>query len=68
MLPGTLVVYMGVTHLGAICRTLLKLGKPADTPASVVEWGTTAAQRTEVATLATITAVARNASMHPPPF
>ncbi len=64
--PGTLVVYMGVTHLAAICRTLLKLGKPADTPAAVVEWGTTAVQRTEVATLATITDVARQASMRPP--
>ena len=57
---------MGVTHLAAICRTLLKLGKPADTPAAVVEWGTTALQRTEVATLATIADVARQASVHPP--
>ena len=40
--PGTLVIYMGVTHLAAICRTLLKLGKPGDTPAAVIEWGTMA--------------------------
>ena len=44
--PGTLVIYMGVTHLAAICRTLLKLGKAADTPAAVVESGTLAWQRT----------------------
>ncbi len=49
--PGTLVVYMGVTHLAAICRTLLRLGKPADTPAAVVEWGTMAVQRTRVRNL-----------------
>jgi uroporphyrinogen III methyltransferase / synthase len=64
--PGTLVIYMGVTHLAAICRTLLKLGKPGDTPAAVVEWGTMAAQRTEAATLATIAAVASKASVQPP--
>ena len=46
--PGTLVIYMGVTHLAAICRTLLRLGKPGDTPAAVIESGTLASQRTEV--------------------
>ena len=38
--PGTLVVYMGVTHLAAICRTLIKHGKAVDTPAAVIESGT----------------------------
>ena len=38
--PGTLVVYMGVTHLAAICRTLMRQGKPGDTPAAVIESGT----------------------------
>jgi uroporphyrinogen III methyltransferase / synthase len=64
--PGTLVVYMGVTHLAAICRTLLKLGKPAGTPAAIIEWGTMAMQHTELATLATIAEVATKASVHPP--
>ena len=64
--PGTLVIYMGVTHLAAICRTLLKLGKPGETPAAVIECGTTAAQRTEVATLATLADVASRAAVHPP--
>ena len=30
--PGTLVVYMGVTRLEALCRTLVRQGKPADDP------------------------------------
>ena len=64
--PGTLVVYMGVTHLAAICRTLLKLGKPGDTPAAVIESGTLAWQRTEVGTLATIAEVASQRSVQPP--
>jgi uroporphyrinogen III methyltransferase/synthase len=57
--PGTLVVYMGVTHLAAICRTLLRLGKPGDTPAAIIESGTLAAQHTVVGTLSTIAQIAR---------
>ena len=33
---------MGVTHLAAICRTLIRQGKPGDTPAAVIESGTLA--------------------------
>ncbi len=40
--PGTLIVYMGVTHLAAICRTLLGSGKDGRTPAAVVESGRSA--------------------------
>jgi uroporphyrinogen III methyltransferase/synthase len=64
--PGTLVIYMGVTHLAAICRTLIQKGKPGDTPAAIIEAGTVAAQRTRVATLATLPDVARQAQVHPP--
>ncbi len=52
--PGTLVVYMGMTHLAAICRTLIREGKPGDTPAAIIESGTLAAQRTHVGTLSTL--------------
>ena len=64
--PGTLVVYMGVTNLASICRTLIRLGKSADTPAALVESGTLASQRTQVATLETIAAVAPNKGASPP--
>jgi len=64
--PGTLVVYMGVTNLAAICRTLIRLGKPAETPAALVEAGTLASQRTQVATLETIAAIAANNGASPP--
>lgn len=49
--PGTLVVYMGVTHLGSICRTLIKYGKDPLTPVAVIESGTIPSQRTTVSTL-----------------
>ena len=50
--PGTLAVYMGVTHLGGLCRTLIRLGKPPETPAILVESATLPRQRSVSATLA----------------
>lgn len=64
--PGTLVVYMGVTHLGAICRTLIRAGKSGDTPTAVVESGTLPQQRVIEGTLATIDEEARIARVRPP--
>ena len=64
--PGTLVVYMGLTHLAAICRTLIREGKPSDTPASIVESGTLPEQRTHVGTLAKIAETAKQADVGPP--
>lgn len=64
--PGTLVVYMGVTHLDAICRTLIKAGKDGNTPAAVIESGTLAGQRVFEGTLESIAAEARSQGVHPP--
>ena len=64
--PGTLVVYMGVTHLAAICRTLLKAGKDGATPAAVIESGTLPAQRVFEGTLTTIAQEARDHKVQPP--
>jgi uroporphyrinogen III methyltransferase/synthase len=64
--PGTLVIYMGVTRLPAICRTLIRLGKPERTPAAIVEAGTTAQQRTVVGTLANLPSEAVAAGIGPP--
>jgi uroporphyrinogen III methyltransferase / synthase len=64
--PGTLVVYMGMTHLAAICRTLIREGKPAECPAAIIASGTLAAQRTHVATLATLPEIAGRAGVAPP--
>lgn len=64
--PGTLVVYMGVTHLEAIRKTLIDRGRSRDEPAAVIEWGSTPRQRTLVATLGTIGEQAREMRLAPP--
>jgi uroporphyrinogen III methyltransferase / synthase len=64
--PGTLVVYMGVTHLAAICRVLIKAGKPDHTPAAVIESGTLPSQRVLEGSLGTIADEARRQDVHPP--
>lgn len=44
--PGqTLAIYMGVAHYGEIAADLIRLGHAPDTPATIVERGTTDAQR-----------------------
>ena len=55
---GTLVLYMGVSRLGKIADALIAGGRPRDTPAALIEWGTYPHQRTVTATLETLSAVA----------
>lgn len=55
---GTLVLYMGVSRLGKIASALIAGGRPRDTPAALIEWGTYPHQRTVTATLETLSAVA----------
>jgi uroporphyrinogen III methyltransferase/synthase len=64
--PGTLVVYMGVTRLPALCRTLIRHGKAATTPAALVGSGTMAQQRTVVGTLANLAEQVAAARLGPP--
>ncbi len=61
---NTLVLFMGVTHLDEAMRALVAHGRDATTPAAVIEWGTTARQRTVVGTVGDIAVKA--ASLKPP--
>jgi uroporphyrin-III C-methyltransferase/precorrin-2 dehydrogenase/sirohydrochlorin ferrochelatase len=65
-LEGTLVLLMGVSTLGDAAAALIRHGKPADTPAAVVESGFTDRQRTTTGTLATIAGLARERDVQPP--
>ena len=62
----TLVIYMGLTHLGDIAARLIEAGLPADTPAAAVENGTTPRQRRAIGTLATLPQLVAEAGMKPP--
>jgi uroporphyrinogen III methyltransferase/synthase len=57
---------MGVTHLAAIARTLIRGGKPEDTPAAAIESGTLPSQRVIEGTLGTIADRAKAAGLKPP--
>lgn len=54
--PGTLVLLMGVGRIGEIAKALVGAGKSPETPVALVQWGTTALQRSLRATLATVEA------------
>ena len=51
-LQGTLVVLMGASRIGIICKALLEAGKPPNTPLAVIHSGTTPNQKTVRGTLA----------------
>ncbi len=50
----TIVIYMGLVGLPVICRELIGHGMAPDTPAALVEQGTTEDQRVFTATVATL--------------
>ncbi|MEV6695498.1 uroporphyrinogen-III C-methyltransferase [Micromonospora sp. NPDC051196] len=65
-LRGTLVILMGLKNLSEITATLLEHGRPAETPAAVVQEGTTGAQRTLRSTLGSVAADVAAAGVRPP--
>ncbi|MBI2093262.1 MAG: uroporphyrinogen-III C-methyltransferase [Candidatus Omnitrophica bacterium] len=62
----TLVFLMGLTTLPGIVARLLEHGRSALTACAVIEWGTTAHQRTVVGNLKTIAKKVTQAAIHPP--
>ncbi len=48
----TLVFYMALANVGAVCERLMQAGRAAETPSAVIENGTTPRQRVCVGTLA----------------
>ncbi|MGB8990813.1 MAG: uroporphyrinogen-III C-methyltransferase [Desulfobaccales bacterium] len=64
--PGTLVFLMGVKNLAENCRRLVAAGRAPETPAAVIQSGTTTSQRTVAGTLADIAPKAIAADIRPP--
>ena len=63
---GTLVFLMGARKLPLIAEKLMRFGKSPDTPIAVVQWGTTARQKTWVGTLASIVEISSKDKISPP--
>ena len=63
---ATLIGYMGVSSLPQVVANLLGGGMDPDTPAVMVEQGTTSAQRHVVATLADLPAAVEEEGLGPP--
>jgi uroporphyrinogen III methyltransferase/synthase len=63
---GTLVFLMGMRQVAAIMEALVTHGLARDTPAAVVQWGTTGRQVTVVATAGTLAGEVKRAGLGPP--
>ena len=62
----TVVIYMGLSGLAAICAQLIAHGLPVDWPAAVVAQGTLAEQRVVCATLGTLPEAVSRAGLESP--
>jgi uroporphyrin-III C-methyltransferase/precorrin-2 dehydrogenase/sirohydrochlorin ferrochelatase len=62
----TIVVYMGLLGLPELCSKLVLHGLPGDTPAAVVQQGTTHAQKVVTGTLRTLADAVAGAGLHAP--
>jgi uroporphyrinogen III methyltransferase/synthase len=62
----TAVLLMGVERLAGVARALIDAGKPASTPAAVIQDATLPSMRTVTAPLSRIAAVAARAGIRPP--
>lgn len=62
----TIAVYMGVKNLPHIQEKLIQYGKPKNTPAALIHWGTTHKQQTVTGTLETIYDIAKQAGITNP--
>ncbi len=62
----TLVFYMGLIGLPVICEQLIRHGRGADTPAALIQQGTTANQRVFTGTLANLPDLVAEHEVHAP--
>ncbi len=63
---GTIVLMMGVERIGEFAQALLAGGRPADTPVSVVQEGSTRRQRVVRSTLDAVAAEIVAQGIRPP--
>ena len=65
--PGqTIAVYMGVAAVNALCLELVNHGMEPETPAAIIQQGTTSNQRTYSGTLLTLPQIVEKEEIKPP--
>ncbi len=65
--PGqTVVFYMGLSQIEGLCAKLVEHGLPADTPAALVEKGTTQQQKVHIGDLKTLPQLVKDNDVKPP--
>ncbi|GKS68147.1 uroporphyrinogen-III C-methyltransferase /precorrin-2 dehydrogenase [Nitrosomonas sp. PY1] len=62
----TIVIYMGLLGLPILCQQLIHHGLTADTPAAIIQQGTTSQQRIVTGTLQTLPALTEEAQLRAP--
>ena len=62
----TLIFLMGVANLPEITKNLIENGRPADTPAALIRWGTRADQETYVTTVGEAAEMVHRDGIRPP--
>lgn len=62
----TVVIYMGLLGLPVLCQQLIAHGLTPDTPAAIVQQGTTPSQRVVTGTLKALPKLAMDAELKPP--
>lgn len=62
----TVVIYMGLLGLPVLCQQLVAHGLTLDTPAAIVQQGTTPSQKVVTGTLGTLPKLATDAQLKPP--
>ncbi len=62
----TVVIYMGLVGVKIICEQMIKHGRAADTPAALIQRGTTPDQKVCTGTLETLPMIVKKAQAKPP--
>ena len=62
----TLIFLMGVANLPIITQKLIENGRPVNTPAAIIRWGTWAEQETYITTVGEASAMVQREGIRPP--